>query len=185
MTTFPIHDVASAPEGSKAILENLQKTLGHIPGLFGALAESPAAITAYPVISDLFDKTSLSPAEQQLLLIAISVENECHFCVPAHTVIAKNVAKVDADLVNAVRESRSTGDAKIDALVTFAKELVKARGHASDAQIEAFLAAGYNKAQVLEVILGVTLKTFSNYVSHITNPPLGAFQSEAWSPAQD
>lgn len=184
MTKFNIHTVESAPEAAKDTLQNIEKKLGSIPGLFGALAESPAALSAYPQISDLFDKTNFTKQEQQILLIAISVENECLFCVPAHSFIAKNIAKVDPEIVKAVREKRSTANDKLDALVNFAQIIVKNRGHVEDKVIEEFIKAGYSKEQVIDVILGVTLKTFSNYVSHITNPPLGAFAGEKWDPNQ-
>ena len=43
-----------------------------------------------------------------------------------------------------------------------------------------FLAAGYRKDQVLEVLIGVALKTMSNYLDHISPTELDpAFQAEA------
>jgi len=48
--------------------------------------------------------------------------------------------------------------------------------------IEAFLEAGYAKEQILEVILGVSMKTLSNYVNHIAQTPLDtAFAGKAWA----
>ncbi len=182
MTDFPIHTVETAPEGSKAQLEAINKKYGAIPGLFGALAEAPAALEAYPLIQGIFEKSSLSPTEQQLVFIAASVENECLFCVPAHSFVAKNVTKVDPAIVNAVRNSQTVPDAKLDALVTFTRTVVEKRGHLEDADIAGFINAGYTQANVLEVILGVSVKTLSNYTSHVTNPPLGGFASEAWEP---
>ncbi|MGZ8908013.1 MAG: hypothetical protein ACXW1U_20100 [Methylobacter sp.] len=47
--------------------------------------------------------------------------------------------------------------------------------------LDNFLAAGYSQAQVLDVVLGVTMKTLSNYTNHLIDTPLDtAFQAEAW-----
>ncbi len=62
--------------------------------------------------------------------------------------------------------------------------MVERRGWPSEAAIEAFFAAGYGRQQVLEVILGVTIKTHSNYVNHQAETPLDqAFQSGKWQKA--
>jgi len=59
---------------------------------------------------------------------------------------------------------------QINALVTLVKELVRERGYAKD--IQKFLAAGYKKEQVMELLLGIALKTISNYVDHISPTPV-------------
>lgn len=185
MTKFNIHNVDTAPESTKKTLQKIQDKYGAIPGLFGAFAESPAILEAYPTLQNIFEtKTTLSSTEQQLIFIAVSVENECYFCVPAHSYIAKNVTKVDPQIIDDLRQNRPLADNKLNALVNFTKTLVKNRGHLNDDQINTFLEAGYSKEQVLEVILGVSVKTISNYTSHITNPPLGMFESEKWQPTK-
>jgi alkylhydroperoxidase family enzyme len=56
----------------------------------------------------------------------------------------------------------------------------------STSDIANFLTAGYTKAQVLEVILGISFKTLSNYVNHVTETPLDdAFATQAWKPVPD
>ena len=57
------------------------------------------------------------------------------------------------------------------------------RGFVAQADLAAFLNAGYTKAQVIEVLLGVGMKTFNNYVDHIAHVPLNdQFKAEAWQP---
>jgi hypothetical protein len=58
-------------------------------------------------------------------------------------------------------------------------------GFVSNEDTADFLAAGYTQAQILEVILGVTFKTLSNYTNHIAETPLdAAFAPNAWSPVE-
>jgi len=53
----------------------------------------------------------------------------------------------------------------------------------SEEDIQTFLQAGYNKQQIIEVILGVTFKTLSNYVNHVTQTPVDdAFAAKTWQP---
>ena len=183
MTTFTIHTVDSAPSGSKPLLEGIRKSFGFIPNLFAAFAESPAALQGALAIGDAFSKSSLSPGEQQLVALAVSEANDCRFCVAAHSTIAKNFARVKPEVVAAVRERAPLLDARLDALVTFVRKVVEQRGLVGDADVAALLVAGYTKAQLIEVLMGVGMKTFNNYVDHIGQLPLNdQFKAEAWQP---
>ena len=134
-------------------------------------------------LSGLFDKTSLSPTERQVVLLAISAENECTYCVSAHTVIAQ-MQDVDADAVEAIRTGEPIPDDKLEALRRFAVEVVTTRGWPSDQTKQTFHEAGYSEAQALEVILGVGMKTLSNYTNHAADTPLDSpFADAAWEPA--
>ena len=86
---------------------------------------------------------------------------------------------VPADVVSAVRSNLPVSDPKLEALIALTKEIVSQRGHVRAHVMENFLAAGYRKDQVLEVLIGVALKTMSNYSDHISPTELDqAFQSE-------
>ena len=86
---FPSHDLNTAPEDSKPLLEKSQKTFGRLPGLHKVLAESPQAYEAYQLLHKLFTETNFDADELTVVWQAINVEHSCHYCVPAHTGIAK------------------------------------------------------------------------------------------------
>lgn len=183
MTKFTVHSLESAPAGSRPMLEGLKKAFGFIPNLYAVFAESPAALQGSLAIGEAFAKSSLTPAEQQLVALAVSEANDCGFCVAAHSTIAKHIAKADPALVAAVRDRKPLPDPKINALVNFTRKLVEQRGFVGEAEVAAFLKAGYTRAQVMEVLLGVGMKTFNNYVVHIAHVPLNdQFMPEAWQP---
>jgi alkylhydroperoxidase family enzyme len=103
--------------------------------------------------------------------------------VAAHSFVAKRTAKVDPAVVDAVRRRAPLADRRLDALVNFTREVVERRGMMPDAEVATFLDAGYTRAQVIEVLLGVGMKTFNNYVDHIAHTPLNnQFKAEAWQP---
>lgn len=183
MTQFTQHTIESAPKNSKPILESANKALGFVPNLYANLAESPTALETYIQLGDQFGKGSLDVTEQQVVSLAASVINECHFCVAAHSLIAKNMMNVDADIVNAIRDGVSINDTKLEALASFTRAVVSERGHVRGQQLDDFLAAGFSREQALDVILGVTMKTLSNYANHLTDTQLNEqFDGEKWSP---
>lgn len=180
MTTLKIHNIETAPEGSKTLLENSQKAYGMIPGLHGVLAASPELLKAYQELHQLFTETSFNNDELTVVWQTINVEHGCHYCVPAHTGIAK-MMKVDDAIINALRNQTPLADAKLEALRTLTLSITRNRGNVSQADLEAFYAAGYGEQQVLEIILGLSQKVISNYTNHIANTPVDeAFQKFAW-----
>ena len=180
MTTLKIHNIESAPTEAKPLLENSQKAYGMIPGLHGVLAASPQLLKAYQELHQLFTETSFNNDELTVVWQTINVEHACHYCVPAHTGIAK-MMKVDDAIINALRDETPLADAKLEALRTFTLSLTRNRGNVSQADLEAFYAAGYGEQQVLEIILGLSQKVISNYTNHIANTPVDeAFKKFAW-----
>jgi uncharacterized peroxidase-related enzyme len=183
MSQFKVHTLESAPEGSRPTLEAIRKAYGFIPNLFGTLAESPAAVESYAAVSSALSRGRLSPAERQVLAISISAENGCEYCVAAHSTSAA-MQKVPAETVAALRDAKPLRDRKLQALRTFALEAVRKRGWLDPTDVEAFLAAGYDRGHLLEVLTWVSLKTLSNYTNHLAKTPLdAAFSGQKWSKA--
>ncbi|TAL72046.1 MAG: carboxymuconolactone decarboxylase family protein [Rhodanobacter sp.] len=184
MTKFTTHTLESAPAAARPLLEAAKSKLGFIPNLYGNLAEAPAALQAYFDLSAHFDKTSFTPVERQVVLLAISTENNCEFCVAAHSVIARQMVKVPSPVVDALRAFTPLPDAHLDALATFARAVVRERGFVASAALDAFLASGFTRRQVIEVVLGVSMKTLSNYVNHLTGTVTNSeFATETWKRA--
>ncbi|MBI1196248.1 MAG: carboxymuconolactone decarboxylase family protein [Phenylobacterium sp.] len=181
--TYPVHTVDTAPEGAKPTLTAAQKGYGFIPNLLGVMANAPALVAAYTTLSGIFDTSSLSPAERQTVLLTTSYENECAYCMAAHSAIA-GMQKVPQHVIDSIRAGAPIADAKLEALRQFTRMVVISRGWPTDAETAAFLAAGYGPQQVLEVVLGVGLKTLSNYTNHLAETPLdAAFAPAAWTKA--
>ena len=181
MTTLKVHNIETAPDGSKALLENSQKDYGMIPGLHGVLAGAPKVLEAYQTLHELFTETSFNDEELTVVWQTINVEHACHYCVPAHTGIAK-MMKVDDKITEALRNETPLENSKLEALRSTTLTIVRNRGHVTQEDLNTFYAAGYDEQHVLEIILGLSQKTISNYVNHIANTPVDAgFKTFAWS----
>lgn len=182
---FPSHDLDTAPEGSKPLLENSQKAFGRLPGLHRVLAESPQAFEGYQLLHKLFTETDFDAEEMTVVWQAINVENGCHYCVPAHTGIAK-MMKVSQDITDALRNETALPTAKLEALRTFTVQMVRERGNVTDEQMKAFFDAGYGHRAVLDVILGLAQKTMSNYINHVAVTPVDeVFHPLKWERSAD
>jgi AhpD family alkylhydroperoxidase len=177
MTTFTAHTLDTAPEGSKAKLAEVQKAWGFLPKLHGNLAESPVALEAYDTLFGLVAKSTLSPIEQQVAYQAINVFHECEYCTAGHTYLSRMV-KMDEAAISALRNNTPIADARLQALRVFAESVVRERGFVGDAAVDAFLAAGFTRANVLEVVTIAATKTISNYTNHITHTPNEAFMAD-------
>lgn len=181
MTDFPSHDLETAPEASKPLLAQSQKAFGRLPGLHKVLAESPQAYEGYQVLHKLFTETDFDADEMTVVWQSINVENSCHYCVPAHTGIAK-MMKVSDALSEALRTEAPLPTAKLEALRTFTLRMLRGHGNVSDAQMKEFFDAGYGHRAVLDVILGLAQKTISNYVNHVAQTPVDeVFKPLAWT----
>jgi AhpD family alkylhydroperoxidase len=180
MTDFPIHTAATAPDASRPILEGVQKAWNFTPNLHAVLAEAPAALEGYSTLFGIFDKTSFSPAERQVVYLTANYENECEYCMAGHSVLGR-MAGLPPEVIEALREGGIAPDARLEALHRFTGLVVRERGHVAPAEVDAFIAVGFTRQQVLEVVLGVAVKTMSNYTNHLAHTPNDAFMANtAW-----
>ena len=186
MSGFTTHTLDTVSAEGRETLEQVKAAYGFVPNLLANLVESPAAAQAYLSIGKLFGETSFSETERQVVLLAVSRFNECEYCIAAHSAIAE-MGQVPAEVVEALRNDRPLADPRLETLRKFATRVVKQRGWVNDEELNEFLAAGYTRQNVIEVLLGVTLKTLSNYTNHIAGTPLdAAFSAKAWqAPSSD
>lgn len=181
MASFSLHTPETAPESSRSDLHRLERTFGFLPNLYAKLAESPETLKAYLTLSEAFSKTSLSPIEQQVVLLTTSVENGCQFCVAAHSLMAA-VAGIAREDIDALRAQEPLTDGRLGALAEFVRGMVRQRGWIEPAEVDRLLGAGFERRNALEVVLGVSLKTLSNYANHLVETPLNEqFASARWS----
>jgi len=174
MTTFKTYTIANAPAASKPILEAVKGAFGFVPNLQANMAESPELLAGYSQLWDLFGKSTLTAHEQQVVYLTSNFENNCHYCMAGHTTLAKMI-EMDAGVIAALRAGTAIPDAKLEALHVFATHVVRERGFVPNTGIDAFLAAGYTRQNVLEVVLGVATKLMSNYTNHLVHTQLDAF----------
>ncbi len=181
MSTFTVHTLESAPDDAHEILGQVQDSYGFIPNLLGVLAEAPVAAEAYVRLIDLTRRSSLTPEERHVVWFAVNYEHDCTYCMAAHTAVATS-EQIAPDVIEATRNGTPYDDERLQVLREFTQSVVVERGNVSPQQVEQFLAAGFTKRNVLEILVAITSKVLSNYTNHIAETPLDeAFSACAWN----
>ena len=165
MTRIPTPaTINDAPAASRPLLEAVKKQLGVVPNMFRLVSNSPAALQGYLGLSEALGKGALPAATRERIALAVAEINGCDYCLSAHTYLGKNLAKLD-DAEIAANRNGASNDPKADAAVRFAAKVVRERGHVSEDDVRAVKRAGYDDAQVIEIVLDVALNTWTNFIN--------------------
>jgi uncharacterized peroxidase-related enzyme len=156
--------IDAAPTASRPLLEGVKKQLGVVPNMYRLISNSPAALEGYLGLSGALSKGRLPAPTRERIALAVAEENGCSYCLSAHSYLGKNLAKLDDAEITANRQGASH-DPKADAAVRFATKLVQERGHVGEDDVRAVKAAGYDDAQVIEIVLHVALNTWTNFIN--------------------
>ncbi|MEM8850699.1 MAG: carboxymuconolactone decarboxylase family protein [Pseudomonadota bacterium] len=167
--TLPVPTRDEVSAANQSIFDQLQSKLGFVPNLYATFAHSEMALSTYLTATGA--KTSLSAKEAEVVNLAVSEVNACTYCLAAHTAIA-GMNGLTPDQIEEIRAGRARWDAKLDALAVLAHDMAETRGHATPKVVEAFLAAGWTEANLVDVVLTVGLKTVSNYLHSTTKVPV-------------
>lgn len=171
---FMLHEMATAPAASVEFLNADRKAWGFIPNLHRVLAESPAALEAYSTLWGIAERTGFTTQERNIAYLAIIYENECTYCMAGHTSLSR-MAKVDPEVITAIRDNRPIVDPKLEALRQFAGKVTRERGVVSEADVAAFKATGYDNRAVLDLLVLAAAKLISNYTNHLAQTPNDSF----------
>ncbi|CAB9493418.1 carboxymuconolactone decarboxylase family protein [Alteromonas macleodii] len=182
MSDFKLHTKDTAPEAAKPLIDNSVSAFGMLPNLHAVMAEAPTLLEGYQVLHKLAQETSFNAEELTVVWQAVNVEHACHYCVPAHTGIAKSM-KVSDDLIEELRNDETLSDSKLNTLKETVLAVTRGRGNVDSAQLDAFYSAGYKHQQLLEIILILAQKVMSNYTNHLAETPVDEpFKQFEWSP---
>ncbi|MEZ4364107.1 MAG: carboxymuconolactone decarboxylase family protein [Kofleriaceae bacterium] len=183
--TLPPHTVETAHASASALLEKAQKQLGFVPNMYARMAQLPGLLESYSAGYEAFrSQGGFAPPEQEVVLITISRDNQCRYCVAAHSMIGKHVTKVPEDVLTALRAGAAIADPRLAALSTFTSQMLASRGNPTAEQVATFLRAGFEERHVLAIVLAISVKTISNYANHVFHTPIDtAFASFEWNPS--
>jgi uncharacterized peroxidase-related enzyme len=183
MPRLPLQTLESAPEASVPYVQRSQSANGYLPNLIASLANAPTALETYLTVSEINSRSGLSLAERETIQITAAGIHGCTYCVAGHTAIALKKARLEPELVDSIREQQPLSDPRLEAVANLTRAVIATRGAVSDDALAAFRAAGFNDANVLEVVLGVSLATLCNFANNLAqnelNPELAAYR---WAP---
>jgi len=161
-------DPATATGRAKEIFDGPLK--GKTFNIFKSMAASPAALDAYLGMSGALARGVLTPAEREVIHLALGQARECDYCVAAHTAIGKGAGMSEAQTIEARRGEMK--DPRLNAMARFVSRLEEKRGFVSEADLGEFRKAGYTDAHLAETIAHFGLATYTNYFNHANETPL-------------
>ena len=165
-TKFEVPARDKVSPAHQTIFDNVTKTLGFVPNAYAEFAHSENALSVFLTAQNA--KSSLTANEKEAISLVVSQVNECLYCLSSHSVFAKKQGLTDEQILE-LRSGSATFDNKLDALVKLSKSIAENKGHADPELIDNFMAAGYNKGNLIDVIMLVGIRSISNYVNVITN----------------
>lgn len=182
--SLPIHTAETAAEQSRPTFDAFQEARGFVPNVYAVYGGVPDALHGFAGLTMAFGASSLSPAEREVVQLAVSVANRCRYCVAGHTAFASEAGLSEIH-VQAMRHGQDPNDARLGALARFARKLTTDRGRDCGPVFREFLNAGFDDHQALEVIVGVANKTLSNMTANLLGLSLDdAFLPFAWNPEE-
>ena len=169
MKTVSVPTYDSVSSGNQAIFDNLKKALGFVPNLYATFAHSDTALSTYLTLQN--SKSSLSSKAREVINLAVSEVNQCAYCLAAHTALGQMVGFTPEQILD-IRAGTAPFDPRLDALARLVRNVVIQRGHADQAVVQAFFAAGWTEANLVDVMLEIGDKTVSNYLHATTQIPV-------------
>lgn len=167
---------------SNEIFEKTKKGLGFLPNMYKKMGNNSALLDAYTYSYNTFRVNSgFTPIEQEVVFLSVAYENDCEYCMAAHSFVGDMMSKVPSQVTDAIRNGQQIPDLKLNALSKITRSLTVNRGIVSQREVDDFLALGYNDAHILGIIAGIGVKVLSNYSNHLTKPTVDeAFAGRVW-----
>lgn len=169
MTAFPVPARDDVSPANQAIFDSLAKQLGFVPNLYATLAHSETALGSYLALQSA--RSSITGKAREVVNLVVSEVNACAYCLAAHTAIGRMHGFTDAQILE-IRGGRASFDARLDALARLVRGIALGRGHAEPALVTAFLAAGWTRGNLVDVVVTIGDKTVTNYLHGVTQVPV-------------
>ena len=161
-----ITDDAATPAAAE-LFSAIKAKIGVVPNLYRVMANEPAVLAANLGLGEALGKGGFDPKTREAIALVTAGANNCDYCASAHTAISKNLKVDDAEI--AARLQGQSSDPKIQAILTFAKAVVDARGFVSDADLRAAREAGLTEGEIVETLANVVANIFTNYINHVAD----------------
>lgn len=164
MSKFQVPTREEVSANNQEIFDALKGKLSFVPNIYAYLAKSETALDDFLALQNR--KTSLSNKEKEVVNLVVSQLNGCRYCQSAHTVISKMNGFSEEDVLN-IRQGQDIDDAKLNALAQFTLSASENRGRVSEEAKNAFFAAGFTEANLIDVIIVIGDITITNYIHNI------------------
>ncbi|HEX3716029.1 MAG TPA: hypothetical protein VHV09_24775 [Trebonia sp.] len=171
MKTFTEYTLESAPPASRRAMTAVAGKQGYLPAAVGLLAESPETLDGFLRLTAIFDGCTLDALARETVIMTVAVRNGCHLCVAMHSARLAALGAGPA-LTEALRSAQGLPDARLEAVRTFALQVLETAGDVGDPALAEFLGHGFTRRNALEIVLGIGTYTLSTLANRLTGAPV-------------
>ena len=148
------------------LFDAVQKQVGFVPNLMKTVGHSPAALDGYLSLNGALAAGVLNPQLRERIALFVAEYNGCEYCLAAHTYLGREVAKLDHSEIKAAREGRSE-EPQADAALRFTRQVLENKGQVNDVALSDIRAAGFNDAEIIEIVSHIALNILTNYTNNV------------------
>lgn len=172
ISRFPVPSLRDMPTDIRARIEAVQEKVGFIPNVFLVLAHRPEEFRAFFAYHDaLMDRPgNLTKAEREMIVVATSSMNQCHYCVVAHGAILRIRAKdpLIADQI-AINFRKADITDRQKAMLDFAMKVSQSAHLVGDAELDALRTYGFDEEDAWDIAAIAAFFALSNRLANVTN----------------
>jgi uncharacterized peroxidase-related enzyme len=178
MTRLKALNPDQASGKAKELFNNVHAKFGVVPNMMLTMGNSPAFLEGYLNLSGALSGGTLGAKTGALIALTVAEANQCNYCLSAHTYLGANLAKLDAEAIEAARLGKAK-DAKTSAILKFTQTLLAKRGRTSEQDVAVIRAAGVTEGEVGEIVGHVALNILTNYFNNTANTEIDFPRVEA------
>jgi uncharacterized peroxidase-related enzyme len=153
-----------AAEAVRPILESLEKKLGSVPHVFGAMAHSPELFQAFLALNSALSKTALDGKLRELAYMKTSELNGCDYCLHYHRVNGQKAGLTERQINETQQFETSDAYTSLERDVMHYAEEVTRHINVSDPLI-ARLRESLSDREIVELAMTVGIANFTNRVT--------------------
>lgn len=144
----------------KALFDAIQNQLGMVPNFLRVFAHSPDALQAFLGLHHIANNGVLDAVTRERIALTLAQQNECEYCLSAHTAIARKTGLNGTEIE--ANRAGSSQDAKAAVAVKFARALVEHKGEITTSELQSMRDVGFSEAEIVEVITHVGMNLLTN-----------------------
>jgi uncharacterized peroxidase-related enzyme len=170
ISRYPVPRLADLPADLQARIRAVEEKTGFIPNVFLAFAHRPDEARAFFDYHDaLMERAGgLTKAEREMIVVAVSAENDCHFCIIAHGAILRVRAK-NAHVADQIASNYRKADisARQRAMLDFAVKVTNDSRAVDDADFALLHRHGFSEEDVWDIAAIAALFGLSNRMANV------------------
>jgi AhpD family alkylhydroperoxidase len=169
-TMFKVPAYHEVSDEAKTIFDQMTKSVGKMPNLYATIAYSGNALHSYIAYTQAQAKGTFHGKEREAVYLIVSELNGCEYCLASHTQSAMKFGWKEEETL--LLRAGKIPDSKWQAIYGVIQSIIAHRGEVSNELLSDFYAQGFNEAALMDLMVLVSVMSFTNYAYRLTKIPI-------------